>query len=89
MPRLHYSERSRADVDTFWEYIAADRPRFAAAVLEHLHEKIERLRTQPLVVIPVRAPHRKAPRGDWHQLQVANLAEDHQLTIDGLTAQFS
>ncbi len=49
MPRLHYSERSRADVDTFWEYIAADRPRFAAAVLEHLHEKIKRLRTQPLV----------------------------------------
>lgn len=48
MPRLRYSLRSRADLEAIWDFIAVDSPRQASAVLAHLHQKIERLRTQPL-----------------------------------------
>lgn len=49
MPRLRYSERSRADLDAIWEFIASECSRNATTVLGRLHAKIDQLRTQPLI----------------------------------------
>ena len=49
MATLRYSERSRADLATAWDHIAVDSIRTATLVLDRLHDKIERLRAQPLM----------------------------------------
>ncbi len=53
MLRLHYSQRSRADLDEIWDYVADESPRNAEAVLDRIHTKIELLRMHP------RAGHRR------------------------------
>lgn len=46
---LRYSKRSRADLEAIWDFIAFGSPRNAEAVLDRIHEKIERLRAEPLM----------------------------------------
>jgi plasmid stabilization system protein ParE len=53
MLRLHYSQRSRADLDEIWDYVAHGSPRNAEAVLDRIHMKIDLLRLHP------RAGHRR------------------------------
>lgn len=49
MSRLHYSLRSRADLEDIWDYIAGDSLRRAETVLDRIHAKIETLRQQPIM----------------------------------------
>jgi plasmid stabilization system protein ParE len=53
MLRLHYSQRSRADLDEIWDFVSHSSPRNAEAVLVRIHAKIDLLRTHP------RAGHRR------------------------------
>lgn len=47
MLRLHYSHRSRADLDEIWARISDDSLRNAESVLERIHAKIDLLRSHP------------------------------------------
>lgn len=49
MLTLRYSERSRADLASIWDFIAVSSPRNAVTVLDRIHDKIELLRLQPLI----------------------------------------
>lgn len=49
MLRLRYSRRSRADLESIWDYLAADSFRNAEAIFERLQVKCETLRTPPLM----------------------------------------
>lgn len=47
MPRLRFSERSRADLENIHDWIALDSPRNAELVHERLCQKFEQLLQQP------------------------------------------
>jgi plasmid stabilization system protein ParE len=49
MARLRYSRRSRADLEQISDVIGADSPQNALDVLNRIFEKIEPLRSQPLI----------------------------------------